>query len=97
MGETGKVEATIAKKAQGALVYSLLGGLGFTAIVTSPLAFIYATQALQLIQQHQVGERYRNNANIARVIAIVVVVFYGGIALCVLGPLLLGSALGSNG
>lgn len=63
------VEATIAKKANGSLIYALLTATGFAAIIFCPLAFIYASQAIKLINEHGVGEQYRGKAKTARVIA----------------------------
>jgi hypothetical protein len=79
-GESLNVEAVIAKKAQGSLIYALLGILGFTALVVCPLAFIRAGQALRLIDEHKVGERYRGTANTARVVAVVVFLAYAAVA-----------------
>jgi len=78
------VEPIIAKKAQGSLIYALLGILGFSAIVVCPLAFIRANQALRLIDEHQVGEQYRGTAKAARIIAPVIFLFYAGIAVLLL-------------
>jgi uncharacterized membrane protein YidH (DUF202 family) len=86
--DPAKIEAYIAKKTNGALTYALLSILGFTALVTCPLAFYYATQALQTIEQQRVGERFRNNANTARVLAVVIFVFYLVLALAILIPAL---------
>jgi hypothetical protein len=79
-----KIEATIAKKAQGSLIYALLGILGFTAIVVCPLAFIRANQAIHLIDKFNVGEGYHRTANAARIIAPVVFIFYAFIAVLIL-------------
>jgi len=78
------VEPIIAKKAQGSLIYALLGILGFSAIVVCPLAFIRANQALRLIDEHQVGEQYRGTAKAARIIAPVIFLFYAGVAVLLL-------------
>ena len=84
-------EANIARKAQGALMYALLGILGFTAIVVCPLAFIYATQAIRLIDEQHVGEQYRGRANAARIISVLVFLFYAAIVACLAIVLLAGS------
>lgn len=88
--DAAKVETRIAKKAQGALIYSLLGILGFTAIVVCPLAFVYASQALRLIDEHKLGERYRNQANLARIIAVGVFTIYAGIVCFLLSLVIVG-------
>jgi hypothetical protein len=67
-----KVEARIAKKAQGSLMYALLGIFCFTGIILWPLAFIRANQALRLIDKYQIGKQYRGKANAARIIAVIV-------------------------
>jgi len=78
------IAATIAKKAQGSLIYALLGILGFSAILVCPLAFIRANQALRLIDKHQVGQQHRGTANAARIIAPVIFLFYAAIAVIIL-------------
>ena len=83
-------EAIIAKKAQGSLIYALLGILGFSAILVCPLAFIRANQALRLIDKHQVGEQYRGTANAARIIAPIIFLFYAAVAVIILAIVLSG-------
>ena len=84
-----QTEKVIAKKAQGALLYAIFGILGFAAVVVEPLAFIYAGQALRLIDEHHVGEQHRAKARTARTLAVIVSVFYlvvvaGAVALLLL-------------
>jgi len=83
-GDLVDVEAIIAKKSQGSLIYALLGILGFSAILVCPLAFIRANQALRLIDEHQVGERYRGTAKAARIIASIIFLFFAVIAVGIL-------------
>lgn len=78
--EPAEIESLIGNKAQGSLIYALLGLLGFTAIVVCPLAFFRARQALDLIDRHQVGERYRSTANAACILAAVIFLFYAALA-----------------
>ena len=66
------IEAKIAKKSQGALIYTLLSMFGITSIVCCPLAIIYATQAIKLINKHGLGENYRRKAKFARFLAVVI-------------------------
>jgi hypothetical protein len=75
----------VAQKSQGALIYALLGIGGLTAIVTCPLAFVRAGQALRLIEEQGVGEEHRNTARLARVLAVAIVLFYVVVALGILG------------
>jgi hypothetical protein len=63
-------EATIAKKAQGALFYAIFSGTGFATIICCPLAYIYANQALKLIEEHGIGEQYKSKAKTARGLAL---------------------------
>ena len=84
------IEATIAKKSQGSMIYAILGVLGFTAIIVCPLAFIRAGQAIQLINKHKIGENYRITANLARIFAAIIFVLYGGIATLLLSGILIG-------
>ncbi len=72
------IEAVIARKAQGSLIYVLLG-LGFVGIILYPLAFIRSGQALHLIDEHKVGERYRNTAKLARILAAVIFLLWLGV------------------
>jgi hypothetical protein len=66
------------------LIYALLG-LGFAGMILYPLAFTRAGQALRLIEEHKVGERYRNTAKLARILAAVILLLWlGVIALIVL-------------
>jgi hypothetical protein len=85
-----KIEATIAKKAQGSMIYALLGILGFSAIVVCPLAFIRANQALRLIDEYHVGEQHRGAANGARILAPLVFIFYAAIAAFFVGSGVIG-------
>ena len=86
MGEqiepTDSTEALIKKKSQGALMYALFSFTGVGAIICCPLAFIYAGQALKLIDQHGVGEEHRRNAVVARAIAGVATAVWAGIFFC---------------
>jgi hypothetical protein len=63
------IEVKISKKAQGALMYAIFSCSGFAAIICCPLAFIYANQALTLMDQHSIGEQYRKKAKVARSMA----------------------------
>lgn len=75
------IEAQIAHKAQGSLIYALLGILGFTAIVVGPLAFLRAQQAMRMIDEHQVGEKHRSTAKLARTLAVIIFLFYSATAI----------------
>jgi hypothetical protein len=78
------VEATIAKKARGAFMYAVFSVTGVGAVICCPLAFMYATQALRLIDEHGVGEQHRRRANFARIVAGVFALLWGtGAVLCV--------------
>jgi hypothetical protein len=63
------VEAIIAKKSQGALMYGIFSITGFAALICCPLAIIYSNQAIKLIDENRVGEQHRSKAKLARVIA----------------------------
>lgn len=71
-----KIEALISKKANEALIYALVGAMGLSAVVFCPLAIVYASQAIKLIDQHQLGEKYRSNAKAAKAIAIIFTILY---------------------
>jgi len=89
--DLANIQAVIAKKAQGSLIYALLGILGFTAILVCPLAFIRANQALRLIDKHHVGEEHRGKANAARVLAPIVFLFYTALVAILVVLVILGT------
>lgn len=74
------IEAIIGKKAQGSLIYALLGILGFSAILVCPLAYVRAGQALRLMDAHHVGEQHRGTAKAARILAAIIFLFYAAVA-----------------
>lgn len=79
---SGDVEKVIAKKTQGALVYAIFSATGIGAIVLCPLAFIYANQALRLIDENQVGEKHRGKAKLARAIAAAFTALWAAVIIC---------------
>jgi len=85
------VEATIAKKSQGALMYAILSVTGFAALICCPLAIIYANQALKLIDEHGIGEQHRGKAKTARIIAGIATAFWIIAVLCFITVMLIGS------
>ena len=85
------VEAVIAKKAQGALMYALFSATGVGALICCPLAFVYASQALRLIDQHGVGEQHRGKARAARAIAAVATLLWVVAIGCIVSVALSGS------
>ncbi|MCL4868286.1 MAG: hypothetical protein KJ063_04910 [Anaerolineae bacterium] len=65
-------EAQVAKKAQGSLMYAILGVIsGPLFLIFGPLAFIYAAQALKLMEKHDVGKQHRGKAQAAQIIVVV--------------------------
>ena len=76
------IEATIEKKAQGALMYAILSATGFAALICCPLAIIYANQAIKLIDENSIGEQHRSKAKTARVIAIVATTLWAVAVVC---------------
>ena len=66
---TNDIEAAIAQKTQRALVCAVMS----IFVLWMPWAFIYANQALKLIDENRMGEQYRGRASMARVIAVVAV------------------------
>lgn len=79
--ELRDIELAIEGKARGALIYAISGVLGPVAFIFGPLAFLRATQALRLIEQHDIGNNYRVTANMARVISATFFLLYGGLCL----------------
>lgn len=71
------IQATIERKSQGALMYAIFSITGVAALICSPLAIVYANQALKLIDEYNVGEQHRNKAKTARTIAIVATALWG--------------------
>jgi hypothetical protein len=88
MEQASDAEALIAKKAQGALMYALLTATGVGGIIGCPLAFMYAGQALRLIDEHGAGEGYRGRAMAARTIAGVVTGLWVVGLVCILSAVL---------
>jgi cytochrome b561 len=84
-----EIEASISKKAQGALMYAILSATGLAALVCCPLAIIYANQAIKLIDEHGVGEEHRGKAKTARVIAIVPLALGGAAVVCIVSSALI--------
>ena len=85
-----EIEGLIGKKSQGSLIYVLLGGLGFPAIILCPLAFIRSSQALRMIDEYGIGEQYRKMATAARILSVVVSLFWAGVLMCLIVPILIG-------
>ena len=85
---TSDTEAVIAKKAQGALMYALFSATGVAALICCPLAFVYASQALRLIDEHGIGEQHRRKAQAARVVAGVLTLLWVGAVVCIAATLL---------
>ncbi len=83
-----EIEATITKKAQGALMYAILSATGFAALIACPLAIVYANQAIKLIDEHEIGEEHRSKAKTARVIAIIATALWVAAATCLLSSVL---------
>jgi len=65
---TNDIEANITQKTQRALAFAVMS----IFVICMPWAFIYANQALKLIDENNMGEQYRSRAKMARIIASVV-------------------------
>lgn len=76
------IEAIIAKKSQGALMYAIFSISGFAALICCPLAIVYANQAIKLIDENHVGEQHRSKAKTARTLAIVFTVLWVVVIIC---------------
>lgn len=85
------IEAKIARKAQGALMYAIFSITGFAALICCPLAIVYASQAIKLIDEHHVGEQHRNKANTARWIAIIFTTLWAAAIICLVSTMWIGS------
>lgn len=85
------IEAVIAKKAQGALMYALFSVTGVGALICCPLAFVYAGQALRLIDEHGVGEQHRGKAKAARIISGVFTLLWVAAVVCIVAVAIAGS------
>ena len=85
------VEARIAKKTNGAMLYAITGFFGVVSLIVCPLAFIYARQATTLINTYHVGEEYRNKAKIAMILSILFFIFYALITAIFLLTVLIGN------
>jgi hypothetical protein len=85
------IEAVISKKAQGALMYAIFSATGFAALICCPLAFVYASQALRLIDEHGIGEQHRRKAQAARVVAAIATLLWVVSLGCIVLVALLGA------
>lgn len=85
------IEAVISKKAQGALMYAIFSATGFAAVICCPLAFVYASQALRLIDEHGIGEQHRRKAQAARVVAAVATLLWVVSLGCIVSMALMGA------
>ncbi len=85
------IEATIAKKSQGALMYAIFSATGFAALICCPLAIVYANQAIKLIDANSVGEQHRSKAKAARVIAIVATLLWVVAIICFVSVMFAGT------
>jgi hypothetical protein len=86
--ELSKIEAQIARKVNGSLIYLLLSGFGVGYFIFCPLVYFRCRQALRLIEEYSVGEKYRGNATLFSVIAAIIFVAYtlGIVAILLLIP-----------
>ena len=75
-------EATISKKAQGALMYAIFSATGFAALICCPMAFVHANQAVNLIDEHGIGQQYRKKAKTARAIAGIATLLWVSVVFC---------------
>ncbi|MBI9049186.1 MAG: hypothetical protein JEZ00_07195 [Anaerolineaceae bacterium] len=75
-----EIESKISRKSTGALIYTITGAFGIVSIIVCPLAFLYATQAINLIKKHNVGEQHLKTAVYTRGLAIFFFVIYACIA-----------------
>lgn len=62
-------ESKIAGKAQAAIVNAVLSLTGLPAVIFSPLAIVFAGQALHLIDKNKVGKKYFKWSLIALIVA----------------------------
>ena len=73
-----EITNTIKRKAEGSLIYAILG-FGLVGLIVWPLAYKRAGQALWMIDEYHVGERYRSSAKLARsiikVLSIIIIAF----------------------
>lgn len=70
----------------------ILGGLGPVAFVVAPLAYMRTTQALRLVDQHQVGEQHRGKAQTIRTLSLVILFGWLAVSVCAIGSVLLMNA-----
>ena len=73
-----EITNTIKRKAEGSLIYAILG-FGLIGLIVWPLSYKRAGQALQMIDEYHVGEKYRSSANSARLIIKVASLIIGGV------------------
>lgn len=73
------LEEVISDVANSAIFYSLFGlfGFGIGTIIFSPLALYRSNQIIKLIDEHHIGEQYKSRIKVARVLAVIALVFWG--------------------
>lgn len=73
------IEKVIEEYANNALYYSIFGLLGFgiATIFFSPLAIYRCKQVNQLVDEHHTGQQFLSRVNIARVLAVIALAFWG--------------------
>jgi len=79
--EVSEVEAQIDRKVNGSIFYLVLGGLGMAGAILCPLVFWRTSQALGLIEKHNVGHQYEGTAKAMRIISAILSVAWIGITL----------------
>ena len=72
-------EEVISDVVNSAIFYSLFGlfGFGIGTIIFSPLALYRSNQIIKIIDERQIGEQYKSRLKVARVIAVIALVFWG--------------------
>ena len=72
-------EKVISDIANSAIFYSLFGlfGFGIGTIIFSPLALYRSKQIIKMIDERHIGEQYKSRIQIARVLTVIALVFWG--------------------
>lgn len=86
--EPMSIEEEIEQRTRGAYIYLIIGLFGPVGFVMAPLVFIRTTQAISLIEQHQVGQEFRKRAQLWRTLAMLQFSALSILAVVIVAPLL---------
>jgi hypothetical protein len=70
------LDSKIKKTSEIALIYTIMGMLGLGFFILCPLGYIKGSKALRLIEENNIGEKYKDNAKFAKNASMVIFIVY---------------------